>query len=156
MARMRGGAACAPGEEAKGMGEEGHPEASGHGSSKRRASRGLSEFPALRSKAKGIPKGNTPLVAERSSRRGGSERSERRKGESEAFSLREGAGEMSGPSSPCPEPARGIAVTGPESPEQSITGTERLISAAFFTTLHICGKKTETIWPDEIDCPSFS
>ena len=27
------------------MGEEGHPEASGHGSAKRRASRGLSEFP---------------------------------------------------------------------------------------------------------------
>jgi len=29
------------------MGEEGHPETSGHGSSKRRASRGISEFPSL-------------------------------------------------------------------------------------------------------------
>src|SRR5512136_1330185 len=31
--------------KARGVREEGHPEASGHGSSKRRASRGLSEFP---------------------------------------------------------------------------------------------------------------
>jgi len=43
----------------------------------------------LRSKAAGVPRGMAPLVAGRSPRRGGRERSERWKGEREAFSLQE-------------------------------------------------------------------
>jgi len=47
------------------MGEEGHPETSGQGSSKRRASRGISEFPSLgeiRGPSSPYPEPSSPVL----------------------------------------------------------------------------------------------
>jgi hypothetical protein len=72
------------------LGEEARRRPSGHGfSTEGREERGMSrsEFGDLRKQIKGVPRGKALLVAGRSPRRRGRERSDRWKGESEAFSL---------------------------------------------------------------------
>ena len=71
--------------KARGMGEEVRGRLSGHGFSTE------ASLLICGSKAAGVPRGMAPLVAGRSPRRGGRERSDRWKGESRAFSLQRDA-----------------------------------------------------------------
>ncbi len=82
----------ARGEEARVLGEEARRRLSGHGFStegreERRMS--LNELGDLREQSTGVPRRKAFVVAGRSQRRGGRERCDRWKGESEAFSLQE-------------------------------------------------------------------
>ena len=82
----------------------------------------------LRRQIKGVPRGMAPLVAERSSRRGGRERSERWKGERGAFSLQEAdVGNRSVTSSHISRPSPG-QIRVPSTPTPRALVDEREIS----------------------------
>jgi hypothetical protein len=84
--------------KAKGMGEEVRGRLSGHGFSME------ASLLICSSKAAGVPRGMALLVAGRSPRRGGRERSERWKGESAAFSLQRDDVGNERADEPMPEP----------------------------------------------------